>query len=150
MLVKPLVVRSPSAIREHRGRVVAACVLTLGILVAVIAFWPRTGTRGFTGVAVMVPSCPAGAEGCRVFVTRASDGSPAAREDWSGTATTLNMVLPAGRYGVAAEGCTGDSIEMSVVTVISGFHTALDLGVYWEMPRFLGRACPGFIPAASG
>jgi hypothetical protein len=55
----------------------------------------------------------------------------------------LSLVLPAGRYAIAAEGCGGDTIPATTVTVTSGFHTVVDLGTYWQMPGFLGRVCPG-------
>jgi hypothetical protein len=127
----------------------ALCIVVVAVA-AVIAEWPRPGTPGWTGVAVTVPSCPIGAEGCRVFLTRASDGSAAGHDDWRGPATTLKIVLPAGRYAVSAEGCTGDRIANDQISVTSGFHTEIDLGSAWQMPGFPGRACPGFIPAASG
>jgi hypothetical protein len=84
-----------------------------------------------------------------VFLTHASDGSAAGHGDWRGPATTLKIVLPAGRYAVSAEGCIGDRIANSAIGVTSGFHTEIDLGSAWQMQGFLGRACPGFIPAAS-
>lgn len=135
-------------VRTRVGAALAVCILAAAV-VLVIAVWPRPGTSGWTGVAVTVPSCPIGAEGCRVFLTRASDGSAAGRDDWRGPATTLKIVLPAGRYAISADGCTGDRIANDQISVTSGFHTEIDLGSAWQMPGFLGRACPGFIPAAS-
>jgi hypothetical protein len=135
-------------VRTRFGAALAVCILAAAV-VLVIAVWPRPGTSGWTGVAVTVPSCPTGAEGCRVFLTHASDGSADGHDDWRGPATTLKFVLPAGRYAVSAEGCTGDRIANDQISVTSGFHTEIDLGSAWQMPGFPGRACPGFIPAAS-
>jgi hypothetical protein len=137
-------------VREHRRLAAAIGVMAVGLGVALILLWLRSGAAGFTGVAVTVPACPGDVQGCRVFVTHASDGSPVAHQDWSDASTTLNIVLPAGRYGIAAQGCRGDSIPMSTVTVASGFHTAVDLGRYWELPSFSGRTCPGFTPSVLG
>lgn len=140
--------RTPAeVIRTHRSLAFTLCVLVVGVGTGLILMLPRSETPGFTGVAVTVPACPTDDEGCRVFVTRASDGSPAAHQDWSGGNTVLNIALPAGRYSIAAQGCRGDSIEMPVVTVAPSFHTAVDLGVDWQLPKFLGRVCPGFIPS---
>lgn len=136
-----------TAVRRLELLVLLSCVLLVG---AFIVLWPRPGAPGFTGVAATVPTCPAGAEGCRLLVVRVSDGSTAGHDDWSGTGSTLNVVLPAGRYSISAEGCTGDRIESQAISVSAGLHTALDLGGLWELVGFVGRACPGFIPTASG
>lgn len=133
-------------LRTRLGRALALCMLAAGV-VAVIALWPRPGNQGFTGVSVTVPACPPDVEGCRVLVTRLADAGIVTHDDWSGAARTLDVALTAGRYAVSAEGCTGDSIEGRVVSVTSGTHTAIDLGTSWDLPSFLGRACPGFIPA---
>ena len=135
-------------VRMRRRGALALCIVLVAVAAA-IAEWPRAGTPGWTGVAVTVPSCPVSAEGCRVFLTRASDGSAAGHDDWRGPATTLKIVLPAGRYAISAEGCTGDRIANDQISVTSGFHTEIDLGSAWQMPGFPGRACPGFIPAES-
>jgi hypothetical protein len=138
------------AVRRLGLVVVLLCVLLAGALIAFIVLWPRPGAPGFTGVAVTVPTCPAGAEGCRLLVVRISGGSTAGHDDWSGTGSTLNVVLPAGRYAVSEEGCTGDTIESQAISVSAGLHTAVDLGGLWELVGFVGRACPAFIPTASG
>lgn len=122
----------------------ALCLLLVGAAAALIVLWPRPGTTGFTGVAVTVPACPGDVKGCRLFIARAPDASSAGHDDWSGASTTLNMPLPPGRYTISAEGCTGDQIGNRAISVMSGFHTAIDLGASWELPGFLGRACPGF------
>jgi hypothetical protein len=125
---------------------VFSCVLLAG---ALIVLSPRPGTPGFTGAAVTVPACPADAAGCRLLVVRVSDGSAAGHDNWSGAASTLNLALPAGRYAVSAEGCTGDRIESRAISVTAGFHTAVNLGGLWEPVGAVGRACPGFIATAS-
>jgi hypothetical protein len=125
-------------------------VLLVGALAAGIMLWPRPETPGFAGAAVAVPTCPADAAGCRLLVVRVSDGSAAGHDDWSGTGSTLNVVLPAGRYTVSAEGCAGDRIEGRAISVRAGFHSAIDLGGLWELVGSVGRACPGFIPTPSG
>jgi hypothetical protein len=142
--------RRAGVIREHRTRALSFCALLAGALVACIVLWPRPGTPGFTGVAVTVPTCPAAAEGCRLLVVRSSDGSAAGHHDWSGNAATLNVPLPAGRYAISAEGCTGDRIESRAIAVSAGFHAAVDIGASWELVGSVGRACPGFNSTASG
>jgi hypothetical protein len=125
---------------------VFSCVL----LAVCIVLWPRPGTPGFTGAAVTVAGCPIEAAGCRLDVVRVSDGGASGHDDWSGTGATLNVVWPAGRYAISAEGCTGDRIESRAISVTAGFHTAVDLGSLWELVGSAGRSCPGFIPTTSG
>jgi hypothetical protein len=132
------------------GLALAACALVGGVVVALITLGQGPGEPGWTGVAITVPSCPADAHGCRVFVIRASIGSNSvngpdiARKDWSGAATTLNIVLPPGTYAISAEGCAGYKIENTLISLTSGFNRAIVLDTNWEMPEFLGRVCPGF------
>jgi hypothetical protein len=137
-------VAPPDLVHGRKRRLaIALVVLTLAAVVVVTVLWPRPGTAGFTGVTVAVPGCPASAQGCLVVATDASAATQVAHDGWSGAATTLNLVLPAGRYAIAAEGCAGDTIPATTVTVTSGFHTVVDLGTYWQMPGFLGRVCAG-------
>ena len=138
-----------SQLTKDRRIAAAVCLVLACAVVASVALWPRPSNRGFTGIAITVPSCPTSADGCRVFADD-MDGTPFAHEDWSGSTTTLNIRLPAGRYLISAEGCRGEEIASSLVSVASGFHTEIALGNTWEMPSFLGRSCPGFIPTALG
>ncbi len=131
------------AIRRRCSVAVALLAISVAAAVALILIWPGPRVPGYTEATVTVPSCPAGAGGCRLVVTRGPDGAAVAHEDWSGAGATLGIKLPAGRYAIAAEGCAGDSIPATAVTVTSGFHTVVDLGNYWQMPGFLGRTCPG-------
>ena len=131
-----------SVIGAHRSRWIAVGAVLAAALV-LVALWPRTGTSGFTGVAVTVPSCPPDVDGCRVFVKDLSN-SGSAHADWSGAATTLKIGVPAGRYALFAEGCAGDRITGTTITVSSGFHQTIDLGESWDLVAFLGRTCPGF------
>ena len=143
-----------TAWRTHQGfvlafGVLAFCVLIAGAVAAITASKSGPDLSGWTGVAVTVPACPADAHGCRLLVDHASGATSAseaaaAHEDWSGAATALKIVLPAGSYAVSAEGCYGYKIESVAATVTSGFHAAFKLGSNWEMPQFLGRTCPGF------
>jgi hypothetical protein len=146
-----------TALRTHHGFVLAVgalafCALIAGAAAAITALRSGPDVSGWTGVAVTVPACPADAHGCRLLVDDASGATSAsaaaaaaaAHEDWSGAATTLKIVLPAGTYAVSAEGCYGYKIESVAATVTSGFHAAVKLGSNWEMPQFLGRTCPGF------
>ena len=126
------------------------CILAGCILIALVALWPREGTPGFTGVALTVPACPVDVDGCRVLVTNEGNSALASHRSWSGAATSLEIVLPSGRYAVSAEGCAGDKIENIAFTVTSGFHATIDLGNAWELPRFVRRSCPGFVSAAPG
>jgi hypothetical protein len=71
-------------------------------------------------------------------------GHRVAHADWSGAPTTLHIFLSAETYAILAEGCTGYRIDSGQISVTSGSHTAVDLGLQWEMPGFPGRACPGF------
>jgi hypothetical protein len=147
---------NPSVKRGHRGLVLAtcaivACALLAGAAVALFGLPRGSGLPGWTGVAVTVPYCPADAGGCRVVVVRETAAGPGAGEtvvvyqDWSSAHTAhSSLVLPAGTYAVSAEGCAGYKIGNVFVTVRSGFHAEVDLGSNWEMPGFLGRACPGF------
>lgn len=125
-------------------------VLSCVLLAVCIVLWPRPGTRGFTGAAVTVPACPTDAAGCRLYVVHESDGGAAGHDDWSGTGSTLNVVLPAGRYAISAEGCAGYRIESRAISVTAGFHTAVNLGGLWELVGSVGRSCPGFIASTSG
>jgi hypothetical protein len=136
--------------RRHRSLALSLCVLLAGAIAACIVLWPRPGTPGFTGVAVTVSTCPADAAGCRLLVVRVSDGSASGHDDWSGTGSTLNVVVPAGRYAISAEGCAGDKFMGRAISVRTGFHTAVDLGGSWELVGSVGRSCPGFIPTPSG
>ncbi len=127
----------------------ALCAVIAGAVAAITALKSGPEVSGWTGVAVMVPSCPPDAQGCRLLMDRVSGSTNAnedaeAPENWSGAATTLKIVLPAGTYAVSAEGCSGYKIESVAATVTSGFHAAVDLGSIWEMPAYVGRACPGF------
>jgi hypothetical protein len=135
--------------RTHRGWAVGIGILVACAAIALIALWPRAGSPGFTGVAVTVPQCPAALDGCRVFAADESDGALVAHEDWSGSATTLNIQLPSGHFAISAQGCKGDQISGSSVAVTSGFHAAIDLGTAWQLPAFDRRICPGFIATAS-
>jgi ABC-type dipeptide/oligopeptide/nickel transport system permease subunit len=135
------------AVKVRRPRAIAlavvACILVAGALTARNVFRPQAGSPGWTGAAVTVPYCPVDAEGCRVAVTDAS-GRDVAHEDWSGAPTTLRIGLSAGTYGILAEGCTGYRIDSGQISVTSGFHALVGLGLQWQMPGFPGRACPGF------
>jgi hypothetical protein len=133
-------------LRRRPGRALVLCILAAAVVV-VIALWSHAGQQGFTGVSVTVPACPSDVEGCRVLITRVADGGIVGHDDWSGAARTFDVALAAGRYAVSAEGCKGDSIQGSVVSVDSGTHTAVDLGTSWDLPSFPGRVCPGFLPA---
>jgi hypothetical protein len=133
----------------HRNAVITAGLLLGVAVIALVTLWPRTGSPGFTGVAVTVPGCPPDVEGCRLFVTNDSDGSVAAHRDWSGGPLAVSMVLQPGGYTVWAEGCTADSLEGTVITVTSGNHAVIDLGNFWQLPAFVGRTCPGFLANAS-
>jgi len=136
-----------AAVKVGRPRAIAlavvACILVAGALTALSIFRPQAGSPGWTGAAVSVPYCPVDAEGCRVVVTDAL-GHRVAHGDWSGGPTTLHIFLSAGTYAILAEGCTGYRIDSGQISVTSGSHTAVDLGLQWEMPGFPGRACPGF------
>jgi hypothetical protein len=136
-----------AAKKVGRPRAIALAViagtLVAGALIALSMFRLQAGSPGWTGAAVSVPYCPSDAEGCRVVVTEAS-GRDVAHEDWSGAPTTLRIGLAAGTYAILAEGCTGYRIDSGQISVTSGFHTAVDLGLRWEMPAFPGRSCPGF------
>ncbi len=124
--------------------------LPLALIVAVVLLWPRVGSPGWTGAAIAVPSCPVDAQGCRISVSHwsdadeSADASVIAQKYWSGAATTLDVLLPAGIYAVAAEGCEGYKIENAKISITSGYHVAIDLGASWELPGSIGRACPGF------
>jgi hypothetical protein len=146
--VKATGIRSPGANRTRRNVVLSACLLVVAVI-ALVTLWPRMGTPGFTGVLVTVPACPPDADGCRAFVTSESDGSIAAHKDWTGGPRAVSIVLAPGRYAVSAEGCTGDELQNSVITVTSGYHAVIHLGSSWQMPAFVGRTCPGFLATAS-
>jgi len=135
-----------AALRARPGRALMLCILAAGV-VAVIVLQLHPDNRGFTGVSVTVPACPPDVKGCRVLAARAAGGAVVAHHDWSGAATTFDVALAAGRDAVSAQGCAGDSIEGSIVSVSSGTDTAIDLGTSWDLPSFIGRACPGFGPA---
>jgi hypothetical protein len=144
---------------NHRGLALVACTLGACAAAAIVfgalrAFTSPSGTPGWTGAAVKVPYCPTDAYGCRLFVARGATGGVnapgVAYKDWSGNGTTLNLVLPAGAYAVSAEGCAGYQIPNTQISVRSGFHATVDLGVTWEMPEFPTRGCPGFRSAAVG
>jgi hypothetical protein len=136
-----------AAVKVRRPRtialVVVACLLVAGAMTALSIFRPQVRSDGWTGAAVSVPYCPVDAEGCRVVVSDASRRD-VAYENWSGASTTLHIGLSEGTYAIFAEGCTGYRIDSGQISVTSGFHTAVDLGLQWEMPSFPGRACPGF------
>jgi hypothetical protein len=79
------------------------------------------------------------------FDSAAVSDSPAdSDKDWSGGATTLDMMLPAGSYVISAQGCTGDQIASTQIAVTLGFHVDVDMDSSWEMPKFLDHACPRF------
>jgi hypothetical protein len=136
--------------RKNVGLALATLALLAGVVAAVLVLLSPPGEPGWTGAVLRVPACPADTDGCRVFVVRESDAAAVADApviddmDWSGSATTLNIRLPAGSYAISAEGCTGDQIASTPVSVTSGFHVDVDLSANWEIPKFLGRACPGF------
>ena len=136
-------------LRTHRAVAVFLCglVTALGGLVIVLVL--GQGSANWTGVAVTVPSCPADAQGCRLFIAQA-DGAPVLHADWSGAAKTLDVQLPAGSYAISSQGCSGYEIANNIVSVASGATSKVNLGTAWEMPRFLDRTCPGFIPTPSG
>ncbi len=136
-------------IRTHRRAAVLLCGLITAVGGLVIVLVLGQGSASWTGVEAAVPSCPSAAEGCRLFVTR-PDGTAVVHADWSGSATTVDIQLPAGNYAISAEGCVGYHIEKGVVTVQAGEATAVDLGSAWEMPGFVNRACPGFAAPTSG
>jgi hypothetical protein len=136
-------------IRTHRREAVILCglITALGGLVIVLVL--GQGTASWTGVEVTVPSCPADAQGCRLFVAHV-DGTPVAHADWSGVSTTVPVQLAAGHYAISAEGCRGYEIENSVVSVQAGDATAINLGSAWQTPGFVNRTCPGFVATAPG
>jgi hypothetical protein len=136
-------------IRTHRRATVLLCglITALGGLVIVLVL--GQGSASWTGVEASVPSCPATAQGCRLFVAN-PDGTAVLHADWSGAAMTIDMQLPAGQYAVSAEGCTGYEIEKGVISVQSGAGTAVDLGTDWDLLRFVNRSCPGFDATAPG
>jgi hypothetical protein len=140
-------VAAVAAVKVGRPTVIAlavvACTLLASALITLGMFRPQAGSPGWTGAAVSVPYCPVDAEGCRVVVTDAS-GRGVAHEDWTGAPTMLHIGLSAGTFAIVAEGCTGYRIDSSQISVTSGFHAAVDLGLQWEMPGFPGRSCPGF------
>ncbi|MFZ0128588.1 MAG: hypothetical protein WAL77_04105 [Candidatus Dormiibacterota bacterium] len=142
-------IRPTGATHTRRNGVITAGLLLGVAVMAIVALWPRAGTPGFTGLIVTVPACPPDVDGCRVFVTNEGDGSLAAHKDWTGRPVAVSIALSPGRYSISAEGCTGDRIGDSVVTVASGYHAALELGSSWQMPAFVGRICPGFLATAS-
>jgi hypothetical protein len=131
------------------GVVVAA--LVVGLVVR-----PEAGPSRWTGLSVEVPSCPTDADGCRVVAVPAGETASftdpsTAHEDWSGSASTVEMTLSVGTYSVSAEGCAGYAIAPTTVTVTEGAHVTvlLDPGGFWDMPGFLDRTCPGFHAASS-
>jgi ABC-type dipeptide/oligopeptide/nickel transport system permease subunit len=121
-----------AAVKVGRPRAIAlsivACTLVAGAPIALSMFRPQAGSPGWTGAAVSVPYCPVDAEGCRVLVTDAS-GRDVAHEDWSGAPTTLRIGLSAGTYAILAEGCTGYRIDTGQISVTSGFHALVSLGL---------------------
>jgi hypothetical protein len=129
---------------------IAVAVLVVGAALVVLAVRQLTGGAAWTGVVLDVPSCPSDAVGCRAFVIRAVDQQSlappvVAHVDWSGSATSLDVRIPAGSYAVALEGCAGYETAYSTFVVASGMHTSVAAGGgYWEMPKFPGRTCPGF------
>lgn len=136
-------------IRTHRRAAVLTCGLITVVGALVIVLVLGQGSASWTGLEVTVPSCPASAEGCRLYVTR-SDGTAVVHADWSAAATTVDIQLPAGSYAISAEGCTGYRIDKGVVSVQAGTGTAVDLGSAWELPKFVDRTCPGFAATAPG
>ncbi len=142
-------IRPTGATRTRRNGVITAGLLLGVAVMALVALWPRAGIPGFTGLTVTVPACPPDVDGCRVFVTNEGDGSLATQTDWTGGPVAVSIVLSPGRYAISAEGCTGDRIGDSAVTVASGYRAAIALGSSWQMPAFVGRICPGFLATAS-
>jgi hypothetical protein len=136
-------------IRTHRRAAVLLCGLITVAGGLVIVSVLGQGSASWTGVEVNVPSCPAGAEGCRLLVTH-QDGTAVVHADWSAAATIIDIQLPAGDYSIAAQGCTGYQIEKGVITVHSGAGTAVDLGTSWQPVGFVNRTCPGFATTAAG
>jgi hypothetical protein len=136
-------------IRTHRRAAVLLCGLITVLGGLVIVSFLGQGSASWTGVEVSVPSCPAAAQGCRLFVTH-PDGTAVVHADWSAAATTVDIQLPAGSYSISAEGCSGDQIHKGIVSVQSGAGTTVDLGSYWQPLGFVGRTCPGFIASAQG
>jgi len=107
------------------------------------------GSASWTGVEVSVPSCPAAAQGCRLFVTH-PDGTAVVHADWSAGATTVDIQLPPGQYGILAQGCAAYEIGKGIVSVQSGDGTSVNLGSAWLSLGFPGRACPGFSARVPG
>jgi hypothetical protein len=137
-------------IRTHRRGAVLLCglITVLGGLLIVSVL--GQGSASWTGVEVSVPACPPAAQGCRLFVTHA-DGASVAYADWSAAATTVDIQLPPGNYGILAQGCAEDEIAKGIVAVQSGSGTTVDLGSAWQSVGFPpGRTCLGFAAGVPG
>lgn len=136
-------------IRTHRRAAVLLCglVTALGGLVIVLVL--GQGSASWTGVEASVPSCPAAAEGCRLYVAH-PDGAAVVHADWSGAATTVDIQLPAGDYAISAEGCTGYQIDKGVISVQSGAGTSIVVGSAWALTGVANRTCPGFMATTPG
>lgn len=110
------------AIRDHLGAlaarrvfrprlVLSVAVISLVALGAVAWLALAVISPRWTGIAISVPPCSADMGGCRVFVIPAADAyaEPAAHSPvvavagWSGLATTIDIHLPPGSYGVSAK-----------------------------------------------
>ena len=106
-------------VRTHRKAAVLLCALVTALGGLVIVLVLGQGSASWTGVEVTVPSCPASAQGCRLFVTH-PDGTAVVHADWSGAGATIDVQLPPGSYLVSAEGCAGDQIGNVVSSVRRG------------------------------
>jgi hypothetical protein len=135
-------------IRTHRKAAVLLCALVTALGGLVIVLVLGQGSASWTGVEVTVPSCPASAQGCRLFVTH-PDGAAVVHADWSGAGATIDVQLPPGSYLVSAEGCAGDQIGNVVSSVREGAGTAINLGSAWEPVGSVDRTCPGFAATTS-
>jgi hypothetical protein len=141
--------RAVELVRTHRKAAVLLCALVTALGGLVIVLVLGQGSASWTGVEVTVPSCPASAQGCRLFVTH-PDGTAVVHADWSGAGATIDVQLPPGSYLVSAEGCAGDQIGNVVSSVRAGMGTTINLGSAWQPVGFVDRTCPGFATKTSG
>jgi hypothetical protein len=137
---------------RRKRRWVAAAALVVAAAAAVLVVGQLPFGQGWTGVVIAVQACPVDDQGCRAFVIPASDerlASPpvVAYADWSGAATTLDVRVAPGSYGVIIEGCRADSLGYMPVNVTSGSHPGVHMNPgFWAYTSFLFRSCPGFHP----
>jgi len=138
--------------RLHFAPIVGA--LLVAVALGTVLTVTQLSGRGpnWTGVAITVPRCPASAQGCRAFVIESSDDRlrqppTTAYANWSGAATTLDVSLSAGSYGVYLEGCVGyESPDTGPIVVAAGRHPDVDASPWlWGTVGFLNRLCPGFV-----